>query len=333
MNTFKKQYGQFYTTNYKKILKGFNIPDDIDNIIEPFAGNCDLINFLENKNYNLELYDIDPQNKEVIKRDTLLNPPNYSEKFILTNPPYLARNKSNNKEIYDKYNQNDLYKCFIKQIINCKCKGGILIIPLNFFCSIIKNDINLRKEFLDKYSIIRLNIFEESIFEDTDYTICSFQFEINKDKEININTFIYPNEKNIIINSYIIGKELYDLVNNPNIKISRLTKENEKSEYKTNILVKCIDDKTKINAKYYSNFSDISQYIDKTDNLSFRSYMILVIEPKIDENKQIELVNKFNKFLNEKREQYHSLFLTNYRENNRKRISFSLVFSLINNLI
>jgi len=41
----KKKYGQFYTTNYNYILKDFIIPDDINIIIEPFAGNCDLLNF------------------------------------------------------------------------------------------------------------------------------------------------------------------------------------------------------------------------------------------------------------------------------------------------
>lgn len=49
---------------------------------------------------------------------------------ILTNPPYLARNKSMNKELFDKYNINDLYKCFIEILLD-----GILIVPLNFIYS------------------------------------------------------------------------------------------------------------------------------------------------------------------------------------------------------
>ena len=36
----------------------------------------------------------------VIKRDTILNPPNYNNKFIITNPPYLARNKSKDKTLF-----------------------------------------------------------------------------------------------------------------------------------------------------------------------------------------------------------------------------------------
>jgi hypothetical protein len=68
-------------------------------------------------------------------------------------------------------------ECFIEILISNDCLGGILIVPLNFICSIRKNDIDLRKKFISKYNIITLNIFEEQVFEDTTYTICSFQFE------------------------------------------------------------------------------------------------------------------------------------------------------------
>ena len=49
----KQSLGQFYTTNQEYILQGINIPHTIKNIIEPFAGNGDLITFIEkeqNKN-------------------------------------------------------------------------------------------------------------------------------------------------------------------------------------------------------------------------------------------------------------------------------------------
>ena len=42
----KKKLGQFFTTNYKHILSNINIPDDAKHIIEPFAGNGDLLNFM-----------------------------------------------------------------------------------------------------------------------------------------------------------------------------------------------------------------------------------------------------------------------------------------------
>jgi site-specific DNA-adenine methylase len=136
----KKRYGQYFTTNYKYILQNFVIPDNIKIIIEPFAGNCDLIDFIDDKDkYEIYYYDIEPKKDFIIKQDTILEPPlNIDKSFILTNPPYLARNKSTDKILYDKYKTNDLYKCFIQILINKECLGSILILPLNFICSIRK---------------------------------------------------------------------------------------------------------------------------------------------------------------------------------------------------
>jgi hypothetical protein len=87
-NTKKKSLGQFYTTKYKYILQNMHIPIDAVNIIEPFAGNGDLLNFLERDKYNIECYDIDPKNDYIKHQDTILNPPDFGGKFVFTNPPY-----------------------------------------------------------------------------------------------------------------------------------------------------------------------------------------------------------------------------------------------------
>jgi hypothetical protein len=102
----KHNLGQFMTTNYNYILQNFNIPSTVTNIIEPFAGRGDLLKFIKDSDltkYNIECYDIDPKKDFIIKKDTLLNPPNYNNSFIITNPPYLARNKSSNKNYFDSY--------------------------------------------------------------------------------------------------------------------------------------------------------------------------------------------------------------------------------------
>lgn len=224
-NKHKKELGQFFTTNYKYILKKLHIPKNVKNIIEPFAGNGDLLNIIKKDNYKIECYDIDPKKDFIIKRDTIKNPPNYNDKFIITNPPYLARNKSKDKELFDKYDVNDLYKCFIKEIIRNIPLGGIIIIPLNFWSSIRNNDIELRKLFLDKYVVNQLNIFEERVFEDTTYTVCSFQFMRRKNETVNkINITIYPSNKKIVIelnkeNNYIIGGNIYKLQYSGNYEV------------------------------------------------------------------------------------------------------------------
>lgn len=354
--TSKKKLGQFYTTNYDYILKGFKIPSDFSyTIIEPFAGNGDLLNFLGSKSnkFSLECYDIEPKKDWIIQRDTILNPPDFTNKFLLTNPPYLARNKSTDKTYYDKYGVNDLYKCHIIQITQQSLIGGILIIPLNFWCSMRKSDIELRKKFLQKYTISRVNFFEEPVFNDTDYSVCSFQFERKKIREqeqkgedvykyperapssaqyLPIEFYIYPCDKLLICqlsesNNYTIGGEIYKLPQTHTYKIGRLIKGTTPS---TNILLKCIDD----NVNSQLGLSIQKEYFyDNTKQKSERSYATITIEPKISEQKQKSIVEQFNSFLREKRNIYNSLFLSNYRENARKRISFELSFQIINYLL
>lgn len=319
-----------------------NIPNNIKHIIEPFTGNGDLITFIEkeekknNIKYTLECYDIEPIKEFITEKDTIKNPPIYKDKYLITNPPFLARNKSKDKLVFDIYKVNDLYKCFIKTILTNICLGGIIIIPLNFWSSIRVADINLRKSFLEKYKIILLNIFEERVFNDTSYTICSFQFELKKDNDNSmLNIIIYPSLLQIKTelnenNNFMIGGDIYKLKLKKMYKITRLTKKN-KEKSNTNILVKCIDDNmnSQIGLSYVED-KDI--YIDNTINLSSRTYATLIIEPKIDIDKQKQLIIKFNHFLEEYRKKYNSLFLSNYRESKdiaRKRISFDLVYSIV----
>ena len=78
-----------------------------------------------------------------------------------------------------------------------------------------------------------------------------------------------------------------------------------------------------------------THFID-TPKQTARTYASLIIEPKLSISKQKKLVSTFNTYLNEKRENYNSLFLTNYRESKdiaRKRISFDLVYKITNYIL
>ena len=344
--TSKQKLGQFYTTNYEYILQNFTISPEVHDIIEPFAGNGDLLSFIRNADkpkYNIECYDIDPQQDYIIKRDTLGDPPDFTNKFVLTNPPYLARNKSDSKDVYDKYDCNDIYKCFIQILVESSPVGGILIIPLNFLCSIRAGDILLRKKFIEKYHLEKVNIFEEQVFKDTSYSVCSIQFKRRTYENDNIQCIVYPSRKsmNLILNTqnnYTIGGEIYHLPLGNMYKIQRATRETENMGCITHIVAKCIDDSidSQIALFIANTHDDRNKYVDNTPKLSARSYAVLVIEPPLSIETQLILVNRFNNYLSEKRNMYHSLFLTNYRESNtiaRKRISFGLVFNICNYLL
>lgn len=346
----KISLGQFYTTNYQYLLRDIDVPEKTRyrKIVEPFAGNADLLEFLgENKDvdYEIECYDIAPKKEYIVKRDTLKDPPGYHDKYVITNPPYLARNKNKDKTLYDMYKTNDLYKCFMEQIITDNPLGGILIIPTNFWCSIRVADINLRKRFLDIFEILKLKIFEESVFDDTNYAVCAFQFALKESRDsINkIPVSIHTDKKEIYrfetvlddTNIYTFGGEIYTLPINKQINIDRLTKNNlDDKDFITNINVKCIDDNidTHLGLTYVAKTSD--RYVDTTPNLSARSYATLVIQPRLTTGSQKKLVKHFNEYIEEQRSKYASLFLTNYRDGKgRKRISFNLVYDIANHLI
>lgn len=333
----KQELGQFYTTNYEYILQTLSIPDHVSHIIEPFVGQGDLLKIASTmKKYEFECYDIDPKFPDAIQQDTLLYPPSFKDKFVLTNPPYLARNKSPNKTIFDKYRVNDLYKCFLKELTRNVCQGGIVIVPVNFWCSRRETDVQLRKEFLKIYTIEHVNIFEETVFEDTSYSVCSFQFSLRSVivHDHSVSFTIFPENKNLKAildenNSYMIGGEIFNLSRTNTFKITRFTRLNQ-DKTPTNILVKCIDDDKPIHLAIVSNEKI---YRDDTQNLSARSYATLVIEPFLSLQQQEQLTKEFNELLNQYREKYNSLFLSSFREHKRKRICFDLVYHIVGHLL
>lgn len=323
----KKNLGQFYTKNAEYItqkLLNF-IPQEVE-VVDPFAGEWDLLNLVSDR--NILAYDKDPKNKRTIKMDTLMNSVDYRNSWVFTNPPYLARNKNDDKEIYDKYETDDLYKAAILSIIGCA--GGTIIIPLNFFSS---EDDNIRTKFLSKYKVLRVNVFEEQVFDDTSYTVCSFSFVREKNIQQEIDFFFFPSGKKKTMklkkeDGYRIGSEVYNL-HKSSIKVGRLLIDEVPN---SNIFLHTIDTgavggeiRLKINKEHY--------YGKNTD----RAFASIIFSKKLPMDVQLYIVAEFNKRLKQYREKYRSLFLTNYRNSTkhiaRKRIGFTLAYRIISNII
>lgn len=172
----KQQLGQFNTTKKDYILKGFAEYVKDKKWIDPFAGQGDLLEWVQQHGAkSVEGYDIDARKKQWDTRDTLLEPLDYFDYWSIANPPYLALNKNKDKTLYQKYELDDLYKIAIKTICENGIKGGIFIVPLNFLCSEQARDI--RDLFYPHFQIIKCKVFEESVFDDTDYTVCAFYYK------------------------------------------------------------------------------------------------------------------------------------------------------------
>lgn len=339
----KKIKGQFYTTNSSYILDGFPPPPtDIRCIIEPFAGKGDLIEWVKKTGCNSEIkaYDIEPKGINIYRRDTLTNPPDYNNSWVITNPPYLARNKSEVKDIYNIYDTNDLYKCFITSIVQQNnCRGGIFIIPAGFFFSPRDIDVRCRHAFMKNYKITKVKYFEESVFDDTTTTIVAFSFEKTSIElcEQNVEWLMMPSNvlKNFnmsSVNNWIIGGDIYNLPIPEKIYVRRTVEGNKlrENEQQLNITLNALDSGSRISLSYKKD------YIYPAKECS-RTYATFRISGKeLNETEQIQLCKEFNEFIEDKRKATWSLFLPQFRESKeyaRKRIPFELAYRIFLHLI
>jgi hypothetical protein len=333
----KKDRGQFYTSNHAYILEGFDKPSS--KVIEPFAGKGDLLDWLNHDKW--VAYDIDPKRDDIEQRDTLLHPPCYKDSYIITNPPYLARNKCSSKALFDKYTTNDLYKCFINSLVQQEhgCLGGIFIIPAGFFLSPRDIDTKCRDAFMSKYRITKVKYFEETVFPDTPTTVVAFSF-VKSDVPLTSQYVVWEQRPSGTCktfemkrdNRWIIGGDVYNLKTNPDVKISRFVKD-RKCENLTNLTLCALDSGTevgRIHLKYEKDY--VYQGIDTS-----RTFATLCIAGvKLSEDEQIQISKQFNEFLESRRRRDWSLFLPQYRESKeyaRKRIPFDLAYKIVSNLL
>ncbi len=363
----KKQNGQFFTKNSDYILSSFSSFIENKEIIDPFAGDGDLIKWaIKNHAKKIIGFDIDKRyidNKKVFLNDSIINPGKYI--FLLTNPPYLHKNKANEKT-KEKYFSGknaifeDLYQVSISSVLDCE--EGIIIVPLNFLCA--ENSQRIRNLFFNKFEIIKLNIFSEQVFEDTTYNVISFYFKKKKNfLELNkIPATIFPEKKDISLTlekrfNWQFGGEFINRIKNTKnyLGIFRLTEDYlESGEYKVELAFQNIKEKSLLPVS--KNFKKLMEknilFLRAIDSKNgkkiqledIRDYGIsglvgkdtsrnmahLIFKKELPIEEQIELMKTFNKELNQERNKYFSFFLTNFRDNNRKRISFDLTYKFLN---
>jgi hypothetical protein len=337
----KKSAGQFYTVQSDYILSGVPHPPKNVKVIEPFAGQGDLLSWIGTDN-PIEAYDIDPKHIEVQRRDTLLNPPDYDGCWVITNPPYLARNHADDKTVFNTYESNDLYKCFMISLVNSDCLGGSVIIPVGFFLSPRDIDVSCRNAFLSKYRVVQVKYFEEDVFPDTSTTVVVISFELSTEAlhEQRVMWVHRPSgaHKEFLIrkmDDWIIGGEIYNLSVPNGITVRRHVdgKPLSEGETLTNLTLTALDSgkaEGRIQLKY-----DPSYVYPAKD--SSRAYLTLCIKgTTLTPEKQKEIANRFNEFIELKRNETWSLFLPQFRESKeyaRKRIPFELAYRIILHLI
>lgn len=315
----QKSLGQFFSSNAELIEDFKSKIDPKDILLDPFAGELDLLKQFSNQ---FEAYDIDPKLEVVKYNDSFMNPLDYSDRFVITNPPYLNINKTTNKDIFIKYDTDDLYKAALKTLIASASKG-IIIIPSAFWFN--ERSQAIRKEFLSIFKVPKVIIFNQQMFKDTTYTVCSFYFERTTTESQNISfdirgqragsvELVYSNKNNYSIQNDM--KQLLKTYPKP-IEIKRLRPGDMAS---TNIFLHCLDTTLPIRAVIDK------PYVGKDTDRAFLTFVLN--NETLTPEEEVKLVEIFNAELSFFREIFMDSFLSNYRNDGRKRIGFNLAYKL-----
>ena len=338
----KKATGQFYTVQSAYILDGVARPPPGVRVVEPFAGQGDLLEWIgaENVVHSVEAYDIDPKHPTVVKRDTLLDPPDYRGAWVITNPPYLARNHAADKTVFDRYGMNDLYKCFIMSMIGAA--GGTLIIPVGFFLTPRDIDFRCRDTFLSNYTLTQVKYFEEDVFPDTTTTVVAVSFVSSESMHTeqtvewiqrptgDRRTFTLRRSEN-----WIIGGDIYTLPIPEGVAIRRYVEGQalKDGEVLTSLTLTALDS-GKENGRIRLTYDPAYVYPAKDTS---RAYLTVCVQGRVlTPDEQQRLAARFNEFIEAKRMSTWSLFLPAFRESKeyaRKRIPFELAYRLMLHLI
>jgi hypothetical protein len=129
----KIELGKFYTVinpfTGSAWNKFNNLITSSDIILEPFAGSNNIPEMLPQ--FTWKSYDIEPDNSNVIKQDTLKNFPT-GFKFCITNPPYLDIRTARQKKLKYNSSYSDLYLESLEKMLD-NCDYIAAIVPSTFF--------------------------------------------------------------------------------------------------------------------------------------------------------------------------------------------------------
>jgi hypothetical protein len=324
----KQKLGQFFTTNSDYILSGFEYLMKNASVIDPFVGNGDLLNWaMKNGASSVIGYDIEPRTNEYIKNDSIVNPPSYKNKFLVSNPPYLSRNKyKGNKEVFDFWKQDDLYKCHLASLIKNDCYEALIILPTNFWC---ESRDRIRKDLFDSFYISSAKYWNTPVFDDvsTGITVVHLKrghrnkqvFEMNHVSENKSFEMILEKRYN-----YLFGKDFFDYINRKVPKIKIIKTDIGMPNPNTNIVVGLLD-----KGKWKSGLSYNDNDPIFCSAKSFTTYQITIPNINLTETQQKTLVETFNSQLKYFRHKYHDMFLSNYMGPKQKILSRGYVHELI----
>ena len=291
----KVNLGQYFTiknTWLKPQIKDFLKNINIEGVLDPFAGQGDLLNIAKELGFKKTIgYDIDKNLRWEIN-DSLKYIPS-TNYIVITNPPYLAKNsakvkKSPSYKYFENNSFTDLYQIALKRCLESH-NYVVAIVPESFLLS------NLFTTRL--YSV---TVLEDNPFIDTDCPVCVACFNKDKIEE----TLVYKDDLFVDTLQNLKNKIL---IPNSNIKM-RFNAPNGQ------IGVRSVDG---LNNNDKIHFCLPNELNYPLNNIKHSSRSITVV--KIDTDKDIiRIIERANIILEKFREDTHNLLLSPFKGNNRE---------------
>lgn len=313
----KRSLGAFYTKNAEQIFERFSNKIINKDVVDPFCGEGDLLNFAHERGArSIVGFDINKDVHPDVIMDSLLNPC-HIDGIILTNPPYLARNKAKDKEVFDKWGVNDLYKASLLMLAECS-KEGAIVVPQNLFCD---EDFSFRKKLFNLIEITDVEWHDSPVFDDTDVRVVSFYYRQGCTSSINGTSLIDGG-----VGKLRIGKDWWEDVEKGRKLgcIRRLIVGND-YDNPPPLLLRTTDTGGE-NGRISLNVGE--PFYGKVSDRTFATPCIQLKKP-VD-----YIANKFNCILETNRDKYNDRFLTLYMQGSntlpRRRVAIKDAFALIN---
>ena len=336
----KKLLGQFFTTHAAKVLQGLEKRIIGKDVFDPFAGAGDLLAWAEsNGAKSVAGQDIDQCNESsIVSVGDSLDGTRHGG-FILTNPPYLYVNRADaaTKGRLRGTGHDDLYMLAMESLLDSD--EGIIIVPVNFFSA--ENAEFIRRKFFARFDIRRANIFTDQVFDDTTCNVVAFHYTRSTIQRASTSFeahFIPGKEAKLFEvaekHGWTIGGEfLSDVWSTGNCAgAHRLIEGMPESASSDNIIIlKAIDGSSKCDQIRLIDKRELG--VDALPGKKTSRAMAHILLDGVSISQQEEVIKEFNATLRLQREKYSSMFLTNFRDFNRKRIGFDFAYCMISMIL
>jgi hypothetical protein len=247
---------------------------------------------------------------------------------MVSNPPYLARNKAKGQyaPIYDKFKQSDLYKCHLAGL---NCNEGIVILPSNFLS---ESNSSARKMFFSRFSILQAEYWTEQVFPEATTGIVIFHYKWEKNPIQHFPLTMLPEEKKIDVvlkpeYGYLFGAEFFQRISQYPKTVT--VEKGTKGIPPNTRLVLSLLDKNKIPQGLSINTGDPIL----STKTAFTTYQLVVHGVTLSQEEEEKIVSSFNSLMGHYRKKYSGLFLTNYMGANQKILPVSYCYRLINYIV